>query len=109
MEPGRAGGRTQDGPNGRPECLDSNSDGRRAGGAIPDSILWRSDRSRANHLGEVDLLAMDAGTAIGQTAHAAWPPGAIGFCVIDREGRAVFGRQGDERSGDHREWRGINS
>jgi hypothetical protein len=44
-------------------------------------------------LGEVDLLALDASTAISQAAHAAWPPRAIGFCLIDREGRAVFGRQ----------------
>jgi hypothetical protein len=35
---------------GRPECLDSNGDGPQAGGAIPNSVLWRSDRSRANHL-----------------------------------------------------------
>ena len=47
-------------------------------------------------LGEVDL-ALDAVTAIRQTAHAAWPPGAIGFCVIDREGRAVFGRRKADR------------
>jgi hypothetical protein len=46
-EPGRAGGCAQDGPDGRPECLDSNSDGRQASGAISDSILW----SRANDLG----------------------------------------------------------
>ena len=48
-------------------------------------------------LGEVDLLALDAVTAIRQAAHAAWPPGAIGFCVIDREGRAVFGRRKADR------------
>jgi hypothetical protein len=29
-------------------------------------------------LGEVDLLALDAFTAIRQAAHAAWPPRAIG-------------------------------
>ena len=34
-----------------PECIDSITGGRQAGGAIPDSILWRSNRSRANHLG----------------------------------------------------------
>ena len=48
-------------------------------------------------LGELDLLALDALTAIRQAAHAAWPPGAIGFCVIDREGRAVFGRRKADR------------
>jgi hypothetical protein len=48
-------------------------------------------------LGEVDLLALDAITAIRQAAHAAWPPGAIGFCLIDREGRAVFGRRKADR------------
>jgi hypothetical protein len=47
-------------------------------------------------LEEVDLLALDALTAIGQAAHAAWPPRAIGFCLIDREGRAVFGRRKDD-------------
>jgi len=47
-------------------------------------------------LGEVDLLASDAFTAIRQAAHAAWPPCAIGFCLIDREGRAVFGRRKDD-------------
>jgi hypothetical protein len=48
-------------------------------------------------LGEVDLLALDAVTAIRQAAHAAWPPGAIGFCVIDREDRAVFGGRKADR------------
>jgi hypothetical protein len=48
-------------------------------------------------LGEVDLLALDAFTAIRQAAHVAWPPGAIGFCLIDREGRAVFGRRKADR------------
>jgi hypothetical protein len=48
-------------------------------------------------LGEVDLLALDVFTAIGQAAHAAWPPRAIGFCLIDREGRAVFGRRKADR------------
>jgi hypothetical protein len=44
-------------------------------------------------LGEVNLLALDAVTAIRQAAHVTWPPRAIGFCLIDREGRAVFGRR----------------
>ena len=48
-------------------------------------------------LGEVDLLALDAVTAMRQAAHAAWPPRAIGFCLIDREGRAVFGRRKADR------------
>ena len=48
-------------------------------------------------VGEVDLLALDAVTAIRQAAHAAWPPRAIGFCLIDREGRAVFGRRKADR------------
>jgi hypothetical protein len=48
-------------------------------------------------LGEVDLLALDAVTAIRQAPHAAWPPRAIGFCLIDREGRAVFGRRKADR------------
>jgi hypothetical protein len=47
-------------------------------------------------LGEVDLLALDAFAAIRQAAHAAWPPRAIGFCLIDRKGRAVFGRRKDD-------------
>jgi hypothetical protein len=48
-------------------------------------------------LGEVNLLALDAVTAIRQAAHVTWPPGAIGFCLIDREGRAVFGRRMADR------------
>jgi hypothetical protein len=48
-------------------------------------------------LGEVDLLALDALAAIRQAAHAAWPPRAIGFCLIDRKGRAVFGRRKADR------------
>ena len=48
-------------------------------------------------LGEVDLLALDAFAAIRQAAHTAWPPRAIGFCLIDREGRAVFGRRKADR------------
>ena len=48
-------------------------------------------------LGEVDLLALDAVTAIHQAARVAWPPRAIGFCLIDREGRAVFGRRMADR------------
>ena len=47
-------------------------------------------------LGEVDLLALNALTAIRQAAHVAWPPCAVGFCLIDREGRAVFGRMADQ-------------
>ena len=48
-------------------------------------------------LGEVDLLALVALAAIRQAAHAAWPPRAIGFCLIDREGRAVFSRRKADR------------
>jgi hypothetical protein len=41
---------------------------------------------------EVDVRALDASDAIRE-AHAAWPPGATGFRLIDGEGREVFGRE----------------
>jgi hypothetical protein len=52
---------------------------------------------RPTILGEVDLLASDALTAMRQAAHATWPPLAIGFCLIDRNGCAVFGRRKTDR------------
>ena len=48
-------------------------------------------------LKEVDLLASDAPGAIREAAHIAWPPRAIGFRLVDREGREVFGRQKADR------------
>jgi hypothetical protein len=44
-------------------------------------------------LGEISLPALNAATAIREAAHITWPPRAIGFCLIDSDGRAVFGRQ----------------
>jgi hypothetical protein len=45
-------------------------------------------------LGEVDPLALDALAAIRQSAHAAWPPRAIGFCLIDRRPRSFLTAEG---------------
>ena len=75
----------------------SNSDGRQAGGAISDSILWRPDRSRANDLGGSRSAGFGRGHSDTPSGSAAWPPGAIGFCVIDREDRAVFGGRKADR------------
>jgi hypothetical protein len=50
-------------------------------------------------VGEVGVQATDVATAVRQAIHIPWPPLAIGFRLIDQEGREVFGRQqGDRRS-----------
>jgi hypothetical protein len=48
-------------------------------------------------LKEVDVRASDESEAIREAAHVAWPPRTIGFRLIDREGREVFGRQKADR------------
>ena len=48
-------------------------------------------------LEEVDVLASDVPGAIREAAYAAWPPGAIGFRLVDREGRVLIGRQKPDR------------
>jgi len=46
----------------------------------------------ASILKEVDLRASDASEAIREAARLDWPPRALGFRLIDREGQEVFGR-----------------
>jgi hypothetical protein len=92
-EPGRAGGCAQDGPDGRPECLDSNSDGRQAGGAISDSILW----SRANDLGGSRSAGFGRGhsdTPSGSRCMASWRD----WILRDRSRRPRSLRRAEGRS-----------
>ncbi len=46
----------------------------------------------ASILKEVDLRASDASEAVREAARLDWPPRALGFRLIDREGREIFGR-----------------
>ncbi len=50
-----------------------------------------ADRS-PSILKEVDLRASDASEAVREAARLDWPPRALGFRLIDREGREIFGR-----------------
>ena len=43
-------------------------------------------------LEEVELRASDPSGAVREAARLRWPPSAIGFRLIDGEGREVFGR-----------------
>ena len=43
-------------------------------------------------LKEVDLRASDASEAVREAARLDWPPRALGFRLIDREGREIIGR-----------------
>ena len=43
-------------------------------------------------LKEVDLRASEPSEAVREAARLRWPPRAIGFRLIDGEGREVFGR-----------------
>jgi hypothetical protein len=43
-------------------------------------------------LEEVDLRASDPSVAVREAGRLRWPPRAIGFRLIDGEGREVFGR-----------------
>ncbi len=50
-------------------------------------------------LAEVEVRASDVSTAIREAAHIPWPPRAIGFRLVDQDGREVLGRQeGNRRS-----------
>jgi len=46
----------------------------------------------ASVLKEVDLRASDASEAVREAARLDWPPRALGFRLIDREGREIFGQ-----------------
>jgi hypothetical protein len=50
-----------------------------------------SDR-RPTIVGEVNIQATDASAAIRAATVVVWPPKAIGFRILDREGREVFER-----------------
>jgi hypothetical protein len=41
-------------------------------------------------LHDVEISARDTATAIRAAREAQWPPKAIGFCLVDVEGREVF-------------------
>ncbi len=49
-------------------------------------------------LAEVEVRASDVSTAMREAAHTPWPPRAIGFRLVDHDGRAVLGRQEGSRS-----------
>ena len=49
----------------------------------------------ASILKEVDLCASDASEAVREAARLDWPPRALGFRLIDWEGREIFGRDRD--------------
>jgi hypothetical protein len=42
---------------------------------------------------EHEVEASDVPGAIRQAVQIEWPPQAIGFKLLDREGREIFGRQ----------------
>lgn len=46
---------------------------------------------------EHEVHAPDAPAAIRQAVQIEWPPGAIGFKLIDQDGHEVFGRQSGDR------------
>ena len=45
---------------------------------------------RSNTLLEVETAARDTAEAIREAREAQWPPKAVGFSLIDAEGREVF-------------------
>ena len=50
-------------------------------------------------LAEVEVRASDVSTAVREAARTPWPPRAIGFRLVDLDGREVLGRQqGDRRT-----------
>jgi hypothetical protein len=54
-------------------------------------FLGASSHSSWAILGVVDVRAPDVSAAIREAAHVAWPPRAIGFRLIDHQGREIFG------------------
>ena len=48
-------------------------------------------------LEEVEARASDVSTAIREAAHTRWPPRAIGFRIVDHDGREVLGGQDGNR------------
>jgi hypothetical protein len=48
-------------------------------------------------LAEVEVRASDIATAMREATHTSWPPGAIGFRLVDDDGREVLGRQEGSR------------
>ena len=45
---------------------------------------------RSGSVHEVEIAARDTADAIRAAREAQWPPGSVGFRVIDTEGREVF-------------------
>ena len=48
-------------------------------------------------LGDVEVRASDVSTAMREAVHTPWPPRAIGFRIVDHDGREVLGRQEGNR------------
>ena len=55
-------------------------------------LLGLAAERGASILKEVDLRASDASEAVREAARLDWPPRALGFRLIDWEGRETFGR-----------------
>ena len=47
-------------------------------------------------LKEVKLRASDPSEAVREASRLRWPPRAVGFRLIDRDGQEVFGRDRDK-------------
>ena len=62
-------------------------------------FLGAGTNRRQTILDEVEVLASDVSTAIREAAHTPWPPRAVGFRLVDQDGREVLGgREGDHGS-----------
>ena len=55
-------------------------------------LLGLAAERGASILKEVDLRASDASEAVREAARLDWPPRALAFRLIDREGREILGR-----------------
>jgi hypothetical protein len=59
-------------------------------------MTHRAHKFRIRYLGQfgplhdVEIAAQDAAAAVGVAREVQWPPKAIGFRVVDVEGREVF-------------------
>ncbi len=68
-------------------------------GKYPIQFLGGGSDRQPTILDEVEVLASDVSTAIREAAHTPWPPRAVGFRIVDHDGREVLGRQeGNRRS-----------
>ncbi len=80
------------------ELLRLTSDGSVRGHFRIQFLGARTDRG-PTMLEEVELRASDVATALREAAHTPWPPRAVGFRLVDHDGREVFGgREGNRGS-----------